>query len=193
MKTFIKRVVSLLSWSAVGLGILSVVTLIVFATFGAKFVTVLSESMTASGIPVGAGVVVVPISASEIEAGDVILATSLYGDQVLHEAQGSPAKDENGRDQLNLKGTSNNSHEAYLYDVSDGAHRAIWSAPGLGSVVQLPWKPIPLTQNLIPGGAGVPWAALAAPLLVIWFFWPDRKRPAQKVGESAHELEASAN
>lgn len=150
------------------IGLLLVAGFLVSMMAGARFVTVLTPSMTDSGMPVGTGMIVTPIEASAIEDHDLIYAESPFGDAVMHHAVGVPVEDANGRMQLTMKGSSNPSKDAYTYDVTDGAHEVAWSAPHLGEIARSVWKPIP--------GTGLPFVIPVIFLLLLWALSPNKRQ-----------------
>lgn len=195
------RVFKVATWSLLASVVVALLVILTAAIAqGILLINVMTPSMTAAGLPVGTAVVAVPVSGSEIRPGQFIFAKSPYGDDVLHVAVSKPKKDRNGHLQLTMKGASNPGTDAYTYDVTNGAHRVVWSMQGLGSVVQVANSAVPGTEQItLPGSSlrGVSWVAVVVAaivlLAVLWVFWPSKRNeaPAGAETESANSEECN--
>ena len=108
--------------------------LVLKAQTGHSFHVVETGSMAASGLPVGSLYLVEPVAAPDIARGDYILAMSQLGVKVMHEAVSDVQTSADGRSLLVMRGSSVGTDDPLPYDVTNGAHRVIWGAPGLGDV-----------------------------------------------------------
>ena len=178
MARFLKKVPNLILSLVSILGLILVAAFIVFMVAGAKFATVLTDSMTDSGMPVGTGMILTLVEASEIEDHDFIYAESPFAGAVMHHAVGVPVEDANGRLQLTMKGSGNSAKDpgdrakdAYTYDVTDGAYEVAWSVPQLGAMARSVWTPIP--------GTNLPFVIPVIFVLLLCALWPSKKTQAK--------------
>jgi hypothetical protein len=110
----------------------------------------------------------------------------------MHQAVDAPQADARGRLQLTMKGSSNPAADAYSYDVTNGAARVIFAAPGLGSALTVMWAPIPGTSAVplpFTNLHGIPLVAVGLFAILLWACWPVRRARPAKTADSP-EIEA---
>ncbi|GAB3578438.1 hypothetical protein GCM10027406_14600 [Leifsonia lichenia] len=95
----------------------------------------------APGIPAGSLALTVPVSAANIRVGDVLSAPRAGdGRLVTHRVV---ATERHGDLRLvRMRGDANHADDATPYDVTNGAARLVWSAPGVGATMadlRSPW------------------------------------------------------
>lgn len=142
------------------------------AVSGATLVVFRTGSMSPA-MPQGSVAVSVPVTADEIEIGDVVTVHGAdRGLPVTHrvvevrEATMAVREKEipaNARE-LVLKGDDNDSVDMLPYVVTE-ARRAVFAVPALGSALMLLQSPL---------GMGV--MTLVAGALTVWAFWPGRRQ-----------------
>jgi signal peptidase I len=121
-------------------GALCAIAVVVALAVGVRPIVLRSGSMDPA-MPVGSLVLTVPVTAEQLEPGDVITVPDPQEDRlvthrVVHVEQ------EGGRWLVTLKGDANDTPDAAPYDVTDGARGALTSIAGFGEIImamQTPW------------------------------------------------------
>lgn len=105
----------------------------------------------APGIPAGSLALTVPVSAPDIEVGDIVSAPRVGdGKLVTHRVVG--VERHGGLWLASMRGDANSADDATPYDVTSGAQRLVWSVPGVGEAVasiRSPWLLVGLLGLLI--------------------------------------------
>ena len=170
----VKRVVkdAVLGIAAVA-GLLCILWLVASTFFGLQMLIFQTGSM-APTMPTGTAAIAQPITAEQINVGDVVMVERQGLLPVTHRvvsAKPDPAVD--GGVILVLKGDDNEVNDPSPYHVTE-AVRVVFPIPGLGTVIGLSREPVFLgLTTMFVGG------------LVLWAFWPKPKEAAHVAKEDA--------
>lgn len=158
-------------------GLACILWLLASTLFGLQLIIFTSGSMSPT-MPTGTAAIAQPITAEQIEVGDVIKVDRDGRLPVTHRVvsvETDPAVD--GGVIVVLKGDANATNDPSPYNVTE-AVRIVFPIPGLGTVVEKARTPMYL------GGATV-----VVALLVLWAFWPARKEGSHVAGPHDHEAD----
>ncbi len=173
----VKRVVkdAVLGVAAVA-GLACILWLVASTFFGLQMLIFQTGSM-APTMPTGTAAIAQPITAEQINVGDVVMVERQGQLPVTHRVisvDPDPAVD--GGVILVLKGDDNEVNDPSPYHVTE-AVRVVFPIPGLGTVIELGRQPLflGLTTMVVAG-------------LVLWAFWP-----ASKPKHTAEAQDADGN
>lgn len=153
----------------VGIGLVSVLVWLAFAQVTGATLIIFRTGSMAPTIPQGALAVSLPVTADQVQVGDVVtVPRASDGLPITHRVMDIRATDPSGADvqstntsrELVLKGDANSTTDPRPYLVHE-TRRVIAAAPMLGSVLMLLQSPIGLGSLTLLAGA-----------LSVWAFWP---------------------
>ncbi|WP_430867315.1 S26 family signal peptidase [Demequina aurantiaca] len=160
------------------IGLLAITWLALSIFFGFTLIVFRTGSMSPS-MPTGAAAIAVPVSAAQIEVGDVLTVDRGDGKlPITHRVVGIEPDPGNPEGRLvTMRGDANDIDDRAPYEVTE-AMRVVASAPGVGTaLVQLRQPPMLAATTLLLAG------------IVTWGFWPAReteKSPKQESKEHVH-------
>ncbi len=138
----VHRVSAVVLNCAAAVGGLLAIALVVGLSLGLRPVVLISGSMGPT-MPTGTLVITQPIAADDIQIGDVLTVTTDEDREITlvthrvtaveHHAEGT---------YVTLRGDANTADDFAPYDVSEGARRTVFYAPGLGAVLTSLQSPI---------------------------------------------------
>lgn len=105
----------------------------------------------APGIPAGSLALTVPIAAADIRVGQVVSA-GRPGDGTLVTHRVTGVQRHGALRLVTMRGDANKAADAAPYDVTNGAQRLVWSAPGVGQAlasIRSPWLLVALLALLV--------------------------------------------
>lgn len=104
----------------------------------------------APDIPAGSLALTVPVSADDIAVGDVVSAPRAGDGRLVTHRVVSTERHGTLR-LIRMRGDANEADDATPYDVTNGAQRLVWSAPGVGEAlasIRSPWLLVGLVALL---------------------------------------------
>jgi signal peptidase len=160
----VKRVVKDVVLGAAAVAGLACILWLVASTFFGLQMLIFQTGSMAPTMPTGTAAISQPITAEEINVGDVVMVERQGKLPVTHRVvEVSPDPDVDGGVILVLKGDDNEVNDPSPYHVTE-AVRVVFPIPGLGTVIGLSREPVflGLTTLFVAG-------------LVLWTFWPKPK------------------
>jgi signal peptidase len=171
----VKRVVKDVVLGVASVAGLACILWLVASTFFGLQMLIFQTGSMAPTMPTGTAAIAQPITAEEINVGDVIMVERQGQLPVTHRVMSvepDPAVD--GGAILVLKGDANEVNDPSPYHVTE-AVRVVFPIPGLGTVIEVGRTPVflGLTTMFVAG-------------LVLWAFWPPSK-PKRSADEQGAE------
>lgn len=157
-----------LLWLAAIGGVVCIVLVILAHTAGITLIMFRTGSM-APTIPAGSVAVVQRIPAAEVAVGDVVTVDRDGELPVTHRVTGVSEGPGAQERVLTLRGDANAADDPFPYTVSS-VRIVLFSIPGIALVIVGMGNPVVLAAPTVSAAA-----------LVVWAFWPRRKRHREKV------------